>query len=732
MRRFRKKAGACVCCCLLLFGAAACKENGDDSGAGNKGSTPAVTNEVTPEPTQTPTGTPAATPTPNPEPTRKPIQIEDGVIPNVYLERHEGFEGTVEKIEYSSKKYHLDSEEDNTKYAYVYLPPNYDTSKQYNVLFLMHGIGGSEREWKLDQEGSKLRKIMDNLIYYEAIEPFILVTPNGRTGGGQEAFYDFGKELRNDLIPYIDSHYSTYAEYDENGYDLTAAREHRAMAGFSMGGMQTINIGLCECLDIMSYFGAFAAAPTSNDAQTIADTLETFPEAYEVGYFYSICGTDDNTAYWSASAASEGLADLTDRLTEGVNFKWHPVQGTHSEYVSHLGFYNFAQLAFREPPLESQYLKDAAAENGFTLGTVMNYDQLKNQYYVPMVQEEFQILTMGNEMKAYSMLRQGASQQNPDGMPVMDYAQADELVAFAQENGKKVRGHVLVWDAYMSDWFYREGYTDDGAYVDEATLKARVKYYIDEVVTHFETKFPGVVYCWDVVNEAVGDGGDYNNGDPRHVRTHRNGDENMFCTIIGADYVEFSFACAKETVEKLQAQNPEVSIELYYNDYNTFYDAKRDAVIELVKSINSYEKNEDGTYKKLCDGIGMQSYIGGYGQQGGCMNSQDITRIEKAIRMFHDLGVKVHVTEMAVRNYEQSQMEKHAEFYGKLFAAYKKLNEEDDLIQNISIWGICDDPMMSKNDYSYKMNGPLCGLFNRACIRKDAYYEALKALKGME
>ena len=157
-------------------------------------------------------------------------------------------------------------------------------------------------------------------------------------------------------------------------------------------------------------------------------------------------------------------------------------------------------------------------------------------------------------------------------------------------------------------------------------------------------------------------------------------------------------------------------------------DGKRNAIIELVKSINSYEKNEDGSYKMLCDGIGMQSYIGGYGQQAGCMNAGDISKVEKAIRMFHDLGVKVHVTEMSVRNYDKNQEVKHAEFYGKLFAMYKSLNAEENLLSNISIWGICDDPMMSKNDYSYKMNGPYCGLFNRACVRKDAYYKAFEAL----
>lgn len=380
-------------------------------------------------------------------------------------------------------------------------------------------------------------------------------------------------------------------------------------------------------------------------------------------------------------------------------------------------------------PYVNEFIKDAALECGFTFGTVISHGQLSNKYYIPMAQSEFHVLTASNEMKAYSLLDQPGCKNNPDGMPVMNYSQADDIVAFAQENGLKVRGHVLVWDAYMSDWFFREGYDGTAPYVDQETMKARLKYYIEEVVTHFETKFPGVVYCWDVVNEAVGDGGDYKGDDPRHVRTYRNSDENMFYTLIGPDYVEYSFACAKATVEKLKEQNSEVSIELYYNDYNTFFDGKRDAIIALVKSINSYEKNPDGTYKQLCDGIGMQSYIGGYGQQAGCMNTGDITKVEKAIRMFHELGVKVHVTEMSVRNFDKNQEAKHAEFYGKLFEMYKSLNEEEILLSNVSIWGICDDPMMSKTDYSYKMNGPYCGLFNRACVRKDAYYKALQALK---
>lgn len=259
--------------------------------------------------------------------------------------------GTIEQITYTTKDYFGDGSE-LTKPAFVYLPKDYDSSKKYNVLYLMHGIGGNEKEWGMVDVNSKVKAIMDHLIQDNKIEPFIIVTPNGRSGkefadtnSDYNSFYKFGEELRNDLIPYIDSHYSTYAEYDENGYDLTQAREHRAMAGLSMGGMQTTNIGMCECLDIISYFGAFSAAPTTKPAAQIADCLKNFPD-YDINYYYAICGTEDGIALSSASAAVTGLPDLTDKLTTDQNFTWQTVPGAHDFNVWYLGFYNFAKLVF--------------------------------------------------------------------------------------------------------------------------------------------------------------------------------------------------------------------------------------------------------------------------------------------------------------------------------------------------------------------------------------------------
>ncbi|MBQ0000285.1 MAG: hypothetical protein KBT01_01935 [Clostridiales bacterium] len=270
------------------------------------------------------------------------------ILPREYVMTFEGERGTIESISYMAKDYTRDGE-DFEKKAFVYLPAGYDESKQYNVVYLMHGIGGSEREWTLGEESSKLKKILDRLMGEGTIEPFILVTPNGRAlahphKDAVETFYMFGNELRNDLIPYIESHYSTYAEYDENGYDLSATRNHRAMAGLSMGGMQTINIGIGECLDLFSYFGAFSAAPTSNVSAIVANQIDT--SEYDVDFFYNICGLQDDIAYKSAAAAAKNLPALSEKMVEGENFIWQEKDGRHDFNIWFLGAYNFAQIVF--------------------------------------------------------------------------------------------------------------------------------------------------------------------------------------------------------------------------------------------------------------------------------------------------------------------------------------------------------------------------------------------------
>ena len=241
--------------------------------------------------------------------------------------------GTVEKFTYQAHDHFHDGAL-YEKAAYVYLPFGYDPQNTYDLLILCHGIGGSEAEWGLPSKNSRVKQIMDNLIDRGEIRPFIVVTPNGRAGKAEDysPYYLFDRELREDLLPAVQAAYAVD----------TSDRNRCAMAGLSMGGMQTINLGLGKCLDRFSAFGAFSAAPTSNAAAVTAAVLNAHPDL-PVRVFYSICGTGDSIALASANAAVQNLDALTGQLNEDNCFV-QLVPGVHDFNVWYLGFYNFARM----------------------------------------------------------------------------------------------------------------------------------------------------------------------------------------------------------------------------------------------------------------------------------------------------------------------------------------------------------------------------------------------------
>jgi enterochelin esterase-like enzyme len=142
----------------------------------------------------------------------------------------------------------------------VYTPPGYSKNKKYSVLYLLHGIGGDEKEWL---KHGQPQVILDNLYADKKLEPMIVVLPNGRAmkddraignmfdSARVQAFTVFEKDLLNDLIPFIEKKYSTYKD-----------REHRAVAGLSMGGGQSLNFGLGN-LDKFAWVGGFSSAPNT-------------------------------------------------------------------------------------------------------------------------------------------------------------------------------------------------------------------------------------------------------------------------------------------------------------------------------------------------------------------------------------------------------------------------------------------------------------------------------------
>lgn len=255
--------------------------------------------------------------------------------------------GTVWRIQYPSRNYTGDGAE-VTKNAVVYLPAGYSEENRYDLLVLCHGIGGTEDEWGFRNLNCAAKAAVDHLIANGEIKPLIIVMPNGRSTADYNdisfnnapSFYTFGQEIRNDLLPWMDAHYATYGSLTPD--DLSAAREHRYMAGLSMGGMQTINIGLCECLDLFCAFGAFSAAPTSYTAPEIASEIQKFDNC-PIRFFYNICGLQDSIAYSSASAAAKKLPDYTGLVNEN-NWYWQECAGTHSFDIWNLGLFNFLRI----------------------------------------------------------------------------------------------------------------------------------------------------------------------------------------------------------------------------------------------------------------------------------------------------------------------------------------------------------------------------------------------------
>ena len=262
---------------------------------------------------------------------------EEEKVPESYFEDLPSSGSRVERITYPSRDYAGKGKEIK-KHALVYLPADYSEETPCDVLILCHGLGGTETEWGFTKNNRKGWNLADHLFADGSVKNLIIVMPNGRSTwnyadtsrNSSRAFYVFGQEIRNDLIPYIDEHYNTYAD-----------REHRAMAGLSMGAMQTVNIGLCECLDLISAFGVFSAPSNTLNSVRIAEKLKEFPEDCTVRCLYCICGKADD-AFDAAYAVLHPIPE-DSRLTE-ANCVWQECRGYHNFNVWYLGLYNFLKL----------------------------------------------------------------------------------------------------------------------------------------------------------------------------------------------------------------------------------------------------------------------------------------------------------------------------------------------------------------------------------------------------
>ena len=214
-------------------------------------------------------------------------------------------------------------------------PPGYTPDRKFPVLYLHHGLGNTSTEWT---QRARTPIIIDNLLADKKIQqPFIIVFPSGnatatmadeKQGDRTQESYGtpYHEDLLKEIIPFVESHYSVYTD-----------RNHRAIAGMSMGGGQTLNIGLTN-LDKFAWIASVAAAPnTRPPAELITD-----PAALkQLKLLWLSVGNRDNLL-----RVSKGVHDY---LTEkGVPHIWRVDTNGHDTGVMSNSLYHFAQKLFKE------------------------------------------------------------------------------------------------------------------------------------------------------------------------------------------------------------------------------------------------------------------------------------------------------------------------------------------------------------------------------------------------
>jgi endo-1,4-beta-xylanase len=339
-------------------------------------------------------------------------------------------------------------------------------------------------------------------------------------------------------------------------------------------------------------------------------------------------------------------------------------------------------VAFDAPKAPASVTLKETFKDRFLVGVALNPRQFNgtNLEGAALVIREFNAITAENAMKWDALEPQNGQ---------FRFDQADQFVEFGRTNGMVIIGHNLCWHSQLPAWVSQPdpGQTE----LTKEVLLARLKRHILTVASRYKGKVKG----WDVVNEAINDGaGDYR--------------QTVFYRVIGKEYLAWAFKWAHEA-------DPDA--ELYYNDYNLdANDQKRATAIELVKYLR-----EQGA---VIHGIGLQGHYN--------LESPSTAKIDETIRMFSELGLKVHVTELDVRAnaaanaaltgavggrgpggpippLTDAEQQALAKRYSEIFEVFLRHKS----IARVTFWGLRDA------DSWRRQNSPL--IFDNAYGRKPAY-----------
>ena len=300
-------------------------------------------------------------------------------------------------------------------------------------------------------------------------------------------------------------------------------------------------------------------------------------------------------------------------------------------------------------------LKEIYADR-FDFGSAAPQMVFRDPKWLTLMKEQFSILTPENEMKPDSVLDVNKSKQmlketGDETAVAVHFDAAKPLLRFAQSNGIKVHGHVLIWHSQTPEAFFHEGYDSKKPFVSRETMLGRMENYIKGVFEYLDENYHGVVVSWDVLNEAIDDGSNW----------LRNSN---WRKIIGDDYPNRAYEFARKYA-------PE-GTKLYYNDYNTAIPGKLKGIVRLLNSLIP------------------EGNIDGYGfQMHHSVSFPSMQQINTAVETVASLGIRLRVSELdvTVDNNSEASFNRQAKYYAGVM---KILIAHSDQFEAVQVWGLTD------------------------------------------
>jgi len=305
---------------------------------------------------------------------------------------------------------------------------------------------------------------------------------------------------------------------------------------------------------------------------------------------------------------------------------------------------------------QSDSLKEAFAP-WFKFGTSVSPGELNSG--ADFLKKNYSSITPENELKPDAIIDQNASKQKGNNVDTqVNLSRAAQTLKFCESNGISLRGHTFVWYSQTPDWFFKENFDNNGAWVSKDIMDKRLESFIKNTFAAIKQQYPKLdLYSYDVCNELFKNDG----GGMRPSRAQDGNQGSRWVQIYGDDsFVINAFKYARQYA-------PE-GCKLYLNDYNEYIGAKTTDLYNMAMKLKELG---------YIDGIGMQSHL--------ATNYPDAKTYETALKKFLSTGLEVQITELDITC---SDFTSQANLYEDIF---KLAMQNADKIPAVTIWGTTDN-----------------------------------------